>query len=308
MDKDDPEKRITELERQLAAQKSIVELERQQAERARRPVVAQDDVRNMAFSKPPAGKRGYSADEVDVFIDRVDAALRDATGHTLTPEQVRNMAFSKPPIGKRGYNEVEVDAFLDRVEQEMRRHATRADQGSQQPAFAPPPQAGFTPPPGPPTHRTVGSRLARGGRFLAVLVIGLFGLWVIAWAGYGLWAGYSGIAVRVDIAECGQTSIFGPMKGPGGTFTYDCSAVWRPADGREQMVTVHFLRHPHEGQTVDVHVHGDQAYTNSGWAIAYLVLGIVFLGVMFLPMWLGRPSRASRSDDPGTPLGAKHRS
>ena len=91
----------------------------------------------MAFSKPPLGKRGYNEDEVDAFLDRVDAALQDPTGRTLTPEQVRNIAFSKPPFGKRGYNEAEVDAFLDHVEEQLK---------SQQGAFPPPPQAGFPPP------------------------------------------------------------------------------------------------------------------------------------------------------------------
>jgi len=70
----------------------------------------------VVFSKPPMGTRGYNEDEVDDFLDRVEAALQDPTRRTLTLEQVRTVAFSKPPIGKRGYNEDEVDAFLDRVE------------------------------------------------------------------------------------------------------------------------------------------------------------------------------------------------
>jgi DivIVA domain-containing protein len=78
-----------------------------------------EDVRNVAFSKPPKGKRGYNEDEVDAFLDLVEAALRQPSGNTLTPQDVRNVAFSKPPIGKRGYNEDEVDAFLERVEQQL---------------------------------------------------------------------------------------------------------------------------------------------------------------------------------------------
>jgi DivIVA domain-containing protein len=144
VDQDDPEKRIAELERQLA------ELERQLAEAraAGDPGANQglttggrltpEQVRNVAFSKPPTGKRGYNEDEVDAFLDRVEAALRDPTGRTLTAEHVRDVAFSKPPIGKRGYNEDEVDAFLDLVEEQMK---------SQQGVFPPPPQAGFPPPP-----------------------------------------------------------------------------------------------------------------------------------------------------------------
>jgi DivIVA domain-containing protein len=33
------------------------------------------DVHNIAFSKPPIGKRGYHEDEVDAFLDRVEAEL-----------------------------------------------------------------------------------------------------------------------------------------------------------------------------------------------------------------------------------------
>jgi DivIVA domain-containing protein len=80
-----------------------------------------EDVRNVAFSKPRIGKRGYNEDEVDAFLDLVEAALRNPMGSALTPEAVRGVAFSKPPVGKRGYNEDEVDAFLDLVEEELRR-------------------------------------------------------------------------------------------------------------------------------------------------------------------------------------------
>ncbi len=128
MDQDDPEKRIAELERQLAEPRAAGEPG---------PLTPQQ-VHNVAFSKPPIGKRGYNEDEVDAFLDLVEAALRDPTGRTLTPEQVRNVAFSKPPVGKRGYNEDEVDAFLDVVEEQMK---------SQQAAFPPPPRASFPPPP-----------------------------------------------------------------------------------------------------------------------------------------------------------------
>lgn len=36
-----------------------------------------DDVRNVAFAKPPIGKRGYNEDQVDSFLDDVEATLRD---------------------------------------------------------------------------------------------------------------------------------------------------------------------------------------------------------------------------------------
>jgi DivIVA domain-containing protein len=127
MDWDDPEKRIADLEHQLAEPRAPGDPGARQgyvgkAYRSGSSTGARltpEQVRNVAFSKPRIGSRGYDEDEVDAFLDRVEAALRDPTGHTLTPEQVRSVAFSKPPFGKRGYNQGEVDAFLDRVEEQM---------------------------------------------------------------------------------------------------------------------------------------------------------------------------------------------
>ena len=112
MDHDDPEKRIADLERQLAQSRV--------AHPGASSRLTAEQVHNVAFSKPPWGKRGYNEDEVDAFLDRVEAALRDPMRRLLTPEQVRGVAFSKPPIGTRGYNEDEVDAFLDVVAEQLK--------------------------------------------------------------------------------------------------------------------------------------------------------------------------------------------
>jgi DivIVA domain-containing protein len=37
------------------------------------------DVRNVTFSKPPLGKRGYDEQEVDTFLDRVESTLTALT-------------------------------------------------------------------------------------------------------------------------------------------------------------------------------------------------------------------------------------
>jgi DivIVA domain-containing protein len=144
MDYDDPEKRIAELERQLAERRRTT-AEPGAADASGAPTtggwLTAEQVRNMAFSKPPIGKRGYNEDEVDAFLDHVEAALREPSRFGLTAEQVRGVAFSKPPIGRRGYNEDEVDAFLDLVERQV--------------SSAPPP-AGFAPP-------TAGPLAARHG-------------------------------------------------------------------------------------------------------------------------------------------------
>jgi DivIVA domain-containing protein len=73
-----------------------------------------DQVRGAEFNRAPFGKRGYDEEEVDLFLDRIEATLLGKD--TVTATEIHNVLFSKPPIGRRGYNEDQVDAFLDRVE------------------------------------------------------------------------------------------------------------------------------------------------------------------------------------------------
>jgi DivIVA domain-containing protein len=115
MDRDDPEKRIGDLERQLAEPRAFPQSPTSRSASTAGHLTP-DEVRNMVFAKPPIGRRGYNESEVDAFLDLVEAALRNPVARILTPDQVRNVVFAKPPIGRRGYNESEVDAFLDRVE------------------------------------------------------------------------------------------------------------------------------------------------------------------------------------------------
>ncbi|GFG53938.1 hypothetical protein CQY20_11320 [Mycolicibacterium agri] len=77
------------------------------------PRLTAEDVHNVAFSPPPAGKRGYREGEVDVFLDRIEAALRDPSRRSLTAEQIRSVAFPEASSGSRSYNADEVNAFLE---------------------------------------------------------------------------------------------------------------------------------------------------------------------------------------------------
>jgi DivIVA domain-containing protein len=79
-----------------------------------------EQVHNVAFSKPPLFKRGYNEDEVDAFLERVEAVLRDSTGG-VSATDLHHVAFSRSPSGRRGYNEAEVDAFVERVRVELTR-------------------------------------------------------------------------------------------------------------------------------------------------------------------------------------------
>lgn len=107
MDQDDPEQRIAELERQLA-------------DAAKRPGVTPDYVHGVSFSDASGSQGAYHRDEVDAFLERVNATLRDPTASGgVTPAELHDVAFSKPPMGKLGYDEGEVDAYLDRVRTEL---------------------------------------------------------------------------------------------------------------------------------------------------------------------------------------------
>ncbi len=79
------------------------------------PRLTADDVHHIAFSKPPMFRRGYSEDQVDQFLDVLEAKFRDPADPALarfTPEHVRQARFGAPPVGMRGYHPGEVDAFL----------------------------------------------------------------------------------------------------------------------------------------------------------------------------------------------------
>lgn len=83
-----------------------------------------DDIRNVAFTKPPIGRRGYTEDAVDEFLERVESELR--SGHfTLTVADIRGVTFPTPRFGRRGYDEQQVDAFIDLIESEIRRRGQR---------------------------------------------------------------------------------------------------------------------------------------------------------------------------------------
>jgi DivIVA domain-containing protein len=112
MDRDDPEERIAELERQLAEQKRTAEPDQTDE----RPAVSSADIRDVTFSKPARGHRGYDEDEVDEFLGRVEMTLCDPTAQGgVTSAEIDSVSFARPPIGRRGYNEDEVDALLARV-------------------------------------------------------------------------------------------------------------------------------------------------------------------------------------------------
>lgn len=84
-----------------------------------------DDVLSIQFSTPPAGFRGYRAEEVGAFLVRLAAALAHQSPHGLTPDEVRTITFHLAPLGAPAYHLDEVDAFLDLVVQQLRQSDNR---------------------------------------------------------------------------------------------------------------------------------------------------------------------------------------
>jgi DivIVA domain-containing protein len=72
-----------------------------------------DEVHNVAFTKPPIGRRGYDEEEVDALLDLVETTLRGQP--RVTRDQLAAVTFRRPPIGKRGYRQSDVNEFIQRV-------------------------------------------------------------------------------------------------------------------------------------------------------------------------------------------------
>jgi DivIVA domain-containing protein len=78
-----------------------------------------NDVRQAVFAKPPLGKRGYDARQVDEFMAKVAATL-DGQG-SVTADEMHNVIFRPAGLRDRGYREDEVDAMLDLAASILRR-------------------------------------------------------------------------------------------------------------------------------------------------------------------------------------------
>ncbi|MEV6932173.1 DivIVA domain-containing protein, partial [Dactylosporangium sp. NPDC051485] len=72
-------------------------------------------------------RRGYKVDEVDSFLDRVEATLSgDPTGAPVSAQEVHDVVFR---VRFGGYDEWQVDLHLDRVERQLAEHEERGSGG-----------------------------------------------------------------------------------------------------------------------------------------------------------------------------------
>src|SRR5215218_8734193 len=61
-------------------------------------------------------RRGYKVDEVDAFLDRVEATLNGAAAAPISAQDVHDVVFR---VRFGGYDEWQVDLHLDRVERQI---------------------------------------------------------------------------------------------------------------------------------------------------------------------------------------------
>ncbi|GAB2989670.1 DivIVA domain-containing protein [Saccharothrix stipae] len=109
------------------------------------PLLGAQDLRQVAFHRPPPGQPGYDENQVDAFLDRIEATLlgRD----DVTEQDVRRVRF-RP--ARPGYYAAEVDAFMDLVAETLgstpqRRQATAPAQGAHATSTGMRPAARLTP-------------------------------------------------------------------------------------------------------------------------------------------------------------------
>jgi DivIVA domain-containing protein len=81
-----------------------------------------DDVRNVRF-RITKWREGYSQDDVDNFLDRVESQLRTGTQGAVAPLTAKAVIDQRFGAAKfrPGYDQDEVDDFLDRIVTELRR-------------------------------------------------------------------------------------------------------------------------------------------------------------------------------------------
>jgi DivIVA domain-containing protein len=76
-------------------------------------------VRATTFAAASRLRRGYDADQVDAFVERI--AVRLEQGEGLSSNDVYRADFGRSGIGGRGYAEADVDRFLELVHVELSR-------------------------------------------------------------------------------------------------------------------------------------------------------------------------------------------
>jgi DivIVA domain-containing protein len=92
------------------------------------PNLTPADVRNVAFSKPPIGRRGYDEEQVDAFLDQVERTLA-AMGEEI--EMLRAQLRGGPGSSSYGAANDPVLVELDQIKIRLARIETAVTRGPQ---------------------------------------------------------------------------------------------------------------------------------------------------------------------------------
>jgi DivIVA domain-containing protein len=86
-----------------------------------------DDIRNVAFNKPPIGRRGYDEEEVDVFLDEIERTLIELY------DRLRQAGSAPPlptPRSESAADLAEIKAALARIEARLAASGSTTPGGS----------------------------------------------------------------------------------------------------------------------------------------------------------------------------------
>lgn len=110
---------------------------------------------------PIEGEPAFDADEVDAYLDRINATL--AGWDTLNGHDLLTATFNPPPPGRPGYNRSGVQAFLVVAAISLRKLGSGTDKANTQPTRLPSPSTA-TPPPSAPARQRLPTRPSPGRR------------------------------------------------------------------------------------------------------------------------------------------------
>jgi hypothetical protein len=124
-------------------------------------------------------------------------------------------------------------------------------------------------------ERTGGGRRSVGF-YGVLLLLALGSAWMLFSGVRLLWLTHSGPVVPVEIVQYCH----------GGKNTSTCTAVWRPTGEPEQTVSVRTRGYPLPHETVNVRIHGDEAFADDmrhsksvwvpiGWGLVGIVVPVV---------------------------------
>jgi hypothetical protein len=175
-----------------------------------------------------------------------------------------------------------------RLARARRRYGGTDANSAPPPATAGPPIETYVPATNEPARRGLRGWASSVFGTLVALAFAGFAVYAIANSSYELWMQRTGTPAQVKIAHCAS-----PRLHSNGWSVINCTAAWAQPDGTQKTVNVHGPKIA-VPMKVDVHIRGDQAYTDGSWPWRNLLTGIVGLAIATWMLWPRRRSGRRR--------------